>query len=169
MQRYSHQATPSASEVQEACIFAIKGLMRYDFASMRHIESAMQCTIDAALQNGGEFVDGMVHMFDLIMTEIGTDDAAKGDMQRFVARSDMVQFYLQQLCADTPAHDDDTFLAFDMVANICEGNADTTSRMLALDVIRTIDSACSTTPKTARWHEGRDKLLAIFASVSALP
>jgi len=168
MHRNSHGATPHASNVQESCIFALQELMQYDFASMQHVQSEMQCAIDAGFQYGGEFVDGMVHMFEIIMTLIGTDDVQKSEMQRFVARSGMVHIFLQKLRAGAPAHDHDAYFAYDMVTRICEGNADTTALMVAGDVLRTIDSMCNRAPKTADWQAGRNKLLAIFGSVGAL-
>jgi len=163
--RNSHGVTRDASGVQEICIFAMQELMTFDFASMQHIHQLMQCTINAALQNKGEFVDGMVQMFHHIMTEIGTDAAKKTAMQKFVATSGMVHILLQKLLAGRPADDDDTFAAFAMVTSMCEGNAETTALMVAADVARTIDSVCTTHQKSPDWHAGRDSLLAIFDKV----
>jgi hypothetical protein len=168
MHRNSHRVTRDASGVQEICIFAMQELMKFDFASMQHIHRAMQSTINAALQNKGEFVDGMVHMFHHIMTEIGTDAAKKTAMQKFVATSGMVHILLQKLLAAPPADDNDTFAAFAMVTSMCEGNAETTALMVAADVARTIDSVCTAHQKSPDWHAGRDNLLAIFDAISVL-
>ena len=175
MHRHSHHeryltfSSPSDAltpNVQENCLFALQSLMEFDFASMQHIREAMQAAINAALQNDGDFVEWMISMFCKIMQALATLPLETERMQNFAANSGMVQIYIMCILKDAPVHnlndEDDTYHAFNMLILICEGNATTSAQMVQADVVRTIDSASPVSPKSAHWHEARDKLVAIL-------
>ena len=159
-----HRVTFDAYGVQEHCNCALQALMEFNFGGMQHIQSVMQCTINAALQHQGDFIDRMLYMFHTIMREINTLPVRKTSMQNFAASSGMVQILLRHLVARTPVNDDETSMAFDVVKSICEGNAHATALMVAGDVVRTIDRACNINTKSRNWHAFRDNLLAILDS-----
>ena len=166
MHHYSHDITPNASSVQENCIFALQELMDFDFGSMQHIQSVMQCTINTALQHQGNFFDIMLELFHNIMEKIDKFPVRKTSMQNFAASSGMVQIMLQHLVTSTSVDDVETGVAFEVVRSICEGNAHTTALMVAGDVARTIDSARTTNIQSRNWHVLRNNLLAILDSSS---
>jgi len=147
------------------CHFALRRLMEFDFANMGHIQEAMQATINAADRNSGEFMGWMISMFCTIMQALVTSPLETQRMQTFVAKSQMVATHMVHIL-DTKSREwiteNDTYDAFRMLICICEGNASTSEEMVDADVVRTIDSAPPFSPKSARWHAARAKLVAIL-------
>ena len=179
MHRHSHQekyrefssrSDSLTPNVQENCLFALQELMEFDFRSMQHIREAMQASINAAVQNGGDFVEWMISMFCRIMHKLETLPLETERMQTFAANSGMVQVYTMCILKGAPVHnlndEDDTYHAFETLILICEGNASTSAQMVQADVVRTIDSASPVSPKSARWHKARDKLVAILENMT---
>ena len=173
MHRHSHQteelntASWSDFSVQENCIVALQGLMKFDFESMRHIRGAMQATINAAVQHSGDFMDHMLNMFGEIMRALATSPLETERMQTFVANSAMVHIYIMHILNDEWVRgkndEDDTRMAFKMLISICKDNATTSAQMLQADVVRTIDSAsASLTSKSAHWHKTQEYLVEIL-------
>ena len=105
-------------------------------------------------------------MFGRIMRALVTLPLETERMQSFAANSGMVQMYTMCILKDAPVHnlndEDNTYYAFKMLILICEGNASTSAQVVQADVVRTIDSASPVSPKSAHWHEARDKLVAIL-------
>jgi len=161
MHRHSHTAPSSDFNVQENCIMALRGLIKFDFESMVHIRGAMQATINAAVQYSDEFMQHMLDMFVEIMEALATSPLETERMQTFAANSGMVQMYIMYIlkCRDREIyHEDETCSAFQMLIFICKGNPSTSAQMVQADVVRTIDSA-SFAPKSAHCHSTRDYLV----------
>jgi len=158
---HAHTASSSDSTVQENCIMALEGLMDFDFESMLHIREAMQATINAAVQYSGEFMQGMLDMFEQIMRALATSPLETQRMQTFAANSGMVQIYIMYLLKYQT--ENYTRRAFQMLILICKGNPSTSAQMVQADVVRTIDSA-SFAPKSAQWHATRDYLVEMLAT-----
>ena len=152
--------------VQQNCIMALENFMDFDFSSMRHVERAMQVSINAALQDRGEeSMDCMRGIFSKIMEKLENSPVETELMQKFAANSAMVQIFIMYICdPEFIALQDerDTLHAFELVTLICDGNAYTSARMVQADVMRTIDGASPHTLKTAHWHRARDRLVAIL-------
>ena len=166
MRRHSHRKRPEMSHsVQNNCQCALQGLMDFDFSSMKHVREAMQASINAAMQYGGEFMEHMAIMFFKIMEKLATAPLETERMQTFAANSGMVQMYIRYIlehAQTAPISEDDTRDAFQLLIWICINNADTSAQMVQADVVRTIDSASQITPKTTRWHKTRDMLVEIL-------
>ena len=165
MHQHSHQSDELPPSVQENCHFALHSLMEFDSANMGHIQEAIQATINAAMQNSGEFMEWMITMLCTLMQALVTSPLETQRMQNFAADSGMVQMYIVHILNGVSIDwmaEDDTYDAFTILIWICEGNASTSEKMVQADVVRTIDSAPPISPKSARWHAARAKLVAIL-------
>lgn len=174
MHRHTHKRDNGG--LPNTCMLVLHDLIPLDFWRMRRVEDVVQQCINTAMQSSrsGDSMEILLDIFRSIMQKLSTAPEQRKSMQNFAVDAGMVQVYLmfvlekKKASSDFDAPDESDYIqltlsAFNLIANLCEDNAQTAARMSRADVLRIIDGVCTIGPKERAWHDERNRMISILS------